>query len=238
MLPCLSDESYLAASRNFADWEPTKKLKMKQLAMLFMLGFFTNIASAQVENETILSRKVGDDVINVFGELVRRGLVQESDRLLVSQFLVEWPQKGINVNDFTYSQIVDSIVAVKQRFNAAMAKKNNYGMDSVFVRTPNGERFLLGLGELSFEKLVKRSRISLPVKYKGDLDLFIDGSDKSSKAIAKIFADSKIPLIMGNVLYVIRDDSTISKVKIGDLLEISSRIERSNEFAPFNNGLK
>lgn len=182
----------------------------------------------------ILSQKVTGDPMPAIKELQDKGYIHGGDNMLMASFLMSHP----DLKDFTYGQLIDSINAMKQNMAANMAVENNFGTDSMFIRTPNGEKYFLGLGELSFDKLVRKYSEQLPTKYTGDQDLVIDGSARSSEMIAKLCNDPDVAVIVRNVILIMRDNGQLNSLRLGDVAEISQRIRDSKEFAPFLELLK
>jgi len=124
-----------------------------------------------------------------------------------------------------------------QQTDDAVAVKNNYGKDSVFIRSPNGNRMFIGMGELSFEKMIAKAGLNLPGNYKGDYDLKIN-SQEAIKALRILVSNSEYPSVTGNVLLYKRDSGQLRNTRIGDIFEISKRIATSKEFAPFIDSFK
>ncbi len=195
--------------------------------VLISLAFYS--CNAQTAQNDILSQKVTGDAIPAIKELMDKGYIHESDKLLMANFLISHPQ----INNLSYAQLIDSINEIKHKMVAKMARENNFGKDSMFIRIPNGEKFFLGLGELSFDKLVEKYSDQLPQKYEGDYNLVLDGSTKSSGIIAELCNDPGMAIIVGNILYVKKENGQLNNLRVGDVAEMSKRIRESKEFAPF-----
>jgi len=95
----------------------------------------------------------------------------------------------------------------------------------------------IGMGELSFEKMIAKAGLNLPGNYKGDYDLKIN-SQEAIKALRILVSNSEYPSVTGNVLLYKRDSGQLRNTRIGDIFEISKRIATSKEFAPFIDSFK
>ncbi len=104
------------------------------------------------------------------------------------------------------------------------------------MRTPSGEKYLLGMGKLSFEKLEIRASKDLPPNYKGDYNLLLN-SEKAAGLLTEML-NRDDAWIAGNVLLIEKQKGTINKLRIGDVQEIARRIKEAEEFAPFIDAVK
>lgn len=202
-----------------------------------LLLFTSGIIKAQTRQHNLLNRPVAPNNKEDIQSLIDFGYIKDADKATIGSYLVDASARGITLAHFTYGQLLDSLVALKQAFIREQVKKYNFGKDSVFIRTPLGEKFLLGLGQMSFEALLERAGHNLPKSYSGDSNLFFD-SEKAIQAFAALQANDEFAWISGTVVLIERDKGTLSKLRIGDIEEIARRIRLSKEFAPFVNALK
>lgn len=200
-----------------------------KLLLTVILGMLFIHCKAQTKQDSILSmriREINQDDIQM---LVKVGYIKKIDAIMLGAYIVDKIQKDTIIKNWTVKQTLDS---AKDKANQMAIKENNYGKDSVFLRSPDGAKILLGMGRLSLEKLVARESENLPGKYDGDYNLFVSTSEGITK-IGKLIAENNQGWLVGNVLFIERDNKMINKLRIGDIFEIAKRIAISPEFAPF-----
>ena len=90
----------------------------------------------------------------------------------------------------------------------------------------------IGMGQLSFDKMVAKASLNLPENYNGDYNLKINSAEAIT-AFSILVSKSKYPVITGNVMLCKKDNGELKNMKIGDIFEIAQRIVSSKEFAPF-----
>jgi hypothetical protein len=165
--------------------------------------------------------------------LIKSGYIRKADAPIIGTQMVSISQRN-NITNWTIKQLLDSVKARMAQTDNAIAAKNNYGKDSLFIRSPNGNRMLIGMGELSFEKMIAKASLNLPENYKGDYDLKVNSAE-AIKTLSLLVSNSESPVVTGNVMLYKRDSGQLTNTKIGDIFEISKRIVASKEFAPFVN---
>jgi hypothetical protein len=202
----------------------------KILILLLILTSFLSCHS-QSKVDTILSKKA--DSLNVadINVLIKNGYIRNTDVTIIGTYMVSIAQKN-NTANWTIKQLLDSVKARMKKMDDVTAAKNNYGKDSVFIRDPKGNKTFIGLGQLSFDKMVNKTSLNLPENYTGDYNLKIN-STEAITAFSLLVSKSKYPVITGNVMLCKRDNGELKNMKIGDIFEISKRIVSSKEFAPF-----
>jgi len=203
--------------------------------LLFTLATFSSCRS-QSKTDAILSKKADSLNITDINALIRSGYIRNTDATIIGTYMVSISQHK-DTKDWTVKQLLDSVKAKMKRTDDAVAVKNNYGKDSVFIRSPTGARMFIGMGELSFEKMIAKADLNLPENYKGDYDLKIN-SPETMKTLSILVSKSEYPPVTGNVMLYKRDSGQLRNTKIGDIFEISKRIVVSKEFAPFANSFK
>lgn len=210
-------------------------MKFSFFLLLCTLATFSSCRS-QSKTDTILSKKVDSLNITDINTLIKGGYIRNTDAPIIGTYIVSISQNNYTKN-WTVKQLLDSVKAKMKQTDDAVAVKNNYGKDSVFIRFPNGNRMFIGMGELSFEKMIAKAGLNLSGNYKGDYDLKINSS-KAINTLSLLVSNSEYPSVTGNVLLYKRDSGQLKNTKIGDIFEISKRIATSKEFAPFVNSFK
>ena len=210
-------------------------LKFSFFLILYTLATFSSCRS-QSKTDNILSKKVDSLNITDINALIKSGYIRNTDATIIGTYMVSISQNH-DTKNWTVKQLLDSVKAKIKQTDAAVAVKNNFGKDSVFIRSPNGNRMFIGMGELSFEKMITKAGLNLPENYKGDYDLKIN-SPEAIKTLSTLVSNSEYPPVTGNVLLYKRDSGQLRNTKIGDIFEISKRIVASKEFAPFVDSFK
>jgi hypothetical protein len=214
-------------------------MKLPGLSMLFFLlilsGAFLDCYAAQ-GTDSLLDKRVNYASLEKdIQDLAGRGYVSDGDQALLSMAIVDFVQRGIEPDSMTYGQLLDSLAAIKQNMVAAVAKENSFGTDSVFVRNPNGVKVFLGLGTMTFEELVAQESRNLPEHYPehAGYEMPVGKTDQASEILSGIMVHSNISWIIGNVLMVENEQQALDGLRIGDLLEIATRISTAEAFLPF-----
>jgi len=206
---------------------------MKNLTLILLIAFTTNLYS-QSSND-FLNEKIGEFNIETFNRLRQSGLISEMDLKFLSVYTIGLIENDVLIDTLTYGQILDSYFAYKQQMNAEIAKSFNFGNDSIFIRTPSGDKFFAGMGELSLEKMVERELEKLPKNY-ADKRLNRDFRDVSqiAQTISDLKLDEMTALLFGNTIFILAEKGkNLTDYKIGDFLEIANKIKNSQEFQPF-----
>lgn len=209
----------------------TKKIFL--VLILFSMAFSCR---SQSKIDSILSKPIdslNETNINI---LIKGGYIRNVDPPIIGSYMMAIAQNN-KTDKWTIGQLLDSVKTRMNQMDNATAIKHNYGKDSVFIREPNGNRMFLGMGQLSFDKLVARESLDLPETYAGDYNIKIN-STEAVKKLSLLVADSEHPWITGNVLLNKRDSGELKNMRIGDIIEISKRITLSKEFMPFINAIK
>jgi hypothetical protein len=206
---------------------------MKNLILIILIVFSTKLYSQSTND--LLQKKIGEFDIENFNRLQDSGLISKTDMSILSMYMLEMLQNGVRIDTLTYGQILDSLDVFKHKMNNEFTKSTNFGNDSVFIRTPNGEKIFIGMGELSLEKLIERESEKLPKKYK-DKRLNKDFGDANQ--IAQTITDLKLEdntvMLFGNTILIMTEQGkNLTNYRIGDILEIVNRIKKSKEFKPF-----
>jgi hypothetical protein len=206
---------------------------MKNLTLILLIVFTTNIYS-QSSND-FLNEKIGEFNIETINRLRQSGLISELDLNFLSVYTIGLIENDVLIDTLTYGQILDSYYAHKQQMNAEIAKSFNFGNDSIFIRTPSGDKFFAGMGELSLEKMVERELEKLPKNY-ADNRLNRDFRDVSqiAQTIFDLNLDEMTALLFGITFFILAEKGkNLTDYKIGDFLEIANKIKNSKEFQPF-----
>lgn len=213
-------------------------MNLSKLSILLLL--LTLLASSscrsQSKTDAILIKKV--DSLNEadIKTLIKNGYIRNTDPIIIGTYMVSIAQSN-NTKDWTVKQLLDSVKAKMKQADNAIAVKNNFGKDSVFIRLPNGNKMFIGMGELSFEKMMYKASANLPENYTGDYNLKIN-SQENLKTASLLVSKSDYPALVGNILLYKRDGAQLKETKIGDIFELSKRIFNSKEFAPFVDSFK
>ncbi len=205
---------------------------MKRIILVIFVCFVVNL-NAQTDGE-LLDKKIGEAGIEAFQGLKDRGIISEINFLTLPHYILELTNQGVDINNLTYGQILDSLNVLSEKMDAEVSKFINFGNDSIFIRTPIGEKFFIGLGEMSLEKLVERESNNLPKKYKKEvLNKKFDNELDFSATMNEIGMDDITFTIFGTALLILPEQNKdLSKFKVGDVLEITNRIKKSKEFKP------
>jgi predicted transport protein len=213
-------------------------MNLSKLSILLLL--FTFVASSscrsQSKSDAILSKKADSLNATDINTLIKSGYIQNADATIIGTYMVSIAQSS-NMKDWTVKQLLDSVKAKMIQTDNAIAVKNNFGKDSVFIRSPNGNKMFIGKGELSFEKMIAKASTNLPENYNGDYNLKIN-SQENIKTASLLVSQSDYPVLVGNILLYKRDSGQLKDTKIGDIFEIAKRIINYKEFAPFVDSFK
>jgi hypothetical protein len=117
---------------------------------------------------------------------------------------------------------------------------NNFGNDSVFIRTPYGDKYFIGMGKLSLEKLVMRESKNLLKQYNSEiLNKKISKPKETVKLLKELNLNEEDSVLFGNILIILQENGKdINRYKVGDFIEITKRIKNSDELKPILNNLK
>jgi len=214
----------------------TMNLSKLSVLLLLLILFASSSCRSQSKTDTILQKKVDSLSATDISTLIKSGYIRNTDAPIIGTYMVSIAQSS-NTKNWTVKQLLDSVKARMKQTDNAIAVKNNFGKDSVFIRSPNGNKMFIGLGELSFEKMIVKASSNLPENYTGDYNLKIN-SPENIKTASLLVSNSDYPALVGNVLLYKRDSGQLKDTKIGDIFEISKRIAASKEFAPFVDSFK
>lgn len=205
---------------------------MKRIFLIILVCFAFNL-NAQTDEE-LLDKKIGEAGIDAFQDLKDRGIISEINFLALPHYVLELTNQGVDINNLTYRQVRDSLNVIRQKMDAEASNFINFGNDSIFIRTPMGQKFFIGLGEMSLEKLVERESKNLPEKYmKKVLNRKFDEELDFGTTMNEIGMDDITSFIFGTALLILPElNNDLSKFSVGDVLEITNRIKKSKEFKP------
>lgn len=206
-------------------------IKTKKILFVLILLVPSLACWSQSKVDSILSKNADNLNKTDLDVLIKSGYISNTSAPVIGTFMVSLTQNN-KINNWTIRQLLDSVKAGMKKMDDATAIKYNYGKDSVFIREPNGNKMFMGMGELSFEKLVAKASLNLPSNYNGDYNLKINSAGSIEK-LSLLVAESEYPWITGNVLLTKRDNGELKELRIGDILEIAKRIATAKEFAPF-----
>lgn len=209
---------------------------MKLILTLTLL--FSLTIRAQSE-KAFLNDKIGEYSNDKIEKLVDKKIISDFDATILKAYTIKLKTDGHNIEEYTYSRLLDSLSSLKKGMKDGIVKLNNRGKDSVFIRTPYNEKMFVGLGKMSLEKLVERESKNLPNDYQADLDIFITSPEIMVNAMNQIKLDPLTSMLFGNVILIKTENGEdISKLKIGAVLEVANRIKKAEEFIPFKQILK
>ncbi len=192
-----------------------------------------------LNKKDIRDTKIGELNTENLKRLFESGLLSESEAPLLGAELINMTTEGLISDTMTYGQLFDLYEGRKKQRNALIAQTNNFGRDTVYLRTPTGEKMVLGLGEMSLEKLILReAEKEFPKEYENhDYNSLI--SPENMELLASVFSsfgESEIivAVLAGNVMQILTElGIDVSKYRIGDMIEIGKRVKDSKEFEPF-----
>jgi hypothetical protein len=210
---------------------------MFQAFLLLVILALAFDGRAQSDIKFVLSKKVSQMNNGDVNILISKGYITKGENVLIGSYMVTEAQKNKTFSGLTIKQMLVGYRTQQQLMNKQTALKYRYGNDSFFIRTPTGDRFFMGMGQLSFEKLVKREALHLPANYTGDYNLKLN-TDKNSIKCSQLLANSKYNWIIGNVVLVEKNYGNLKNLRIGDVFEIANRIAASKEFVSFVNMMK
>lgn len=171
--------------------------------------------------------------------LVKAGLLSESELPFFGTELLEMIRDGALTDTMTVGQAIDLYGLRKKQREEHVVQANNFGGDPVYIRTPGGDKFCMGMGEMSLEKLVSReARRPFPAKYGEpgyNVYMATENMPLFSAAISALAQSDQVAgILAGNALLIMPElNLDLSGYRIGDLVEIGKRIKSSAEFEPF-----
>lgn len=205
---------------------------MKKLLLVFIAIIFASSIYAQSDN-SILNRKIGDMDIEGFKELKKQVVLSEKDYDLLNNLISVFEDSGIDVNNLTFGQLIDSLNLYKKKYEDISITSVKTGNDSIFIRYPMGVKIFMGMGEMSLEKIVERESKNLPDRYEVEkLNESFDNYD-GNDYLGEKFDESKVIFFINTILILEEKEGNISKYRIGDILEITNRTLNSKEFLTF-----
>ena len=170
----------------------TMNLSKLSILLLLLTLFVSSSCRSQSKTDAILLKKVDSLNATDINTLIKSGYIRNTDATIIGTYMVSIAQSG-NTKDWTVKQLLDSVKAKMKQMDSAIAVKNNFGKDSVFIRSPNGNKMFIGMGELSFEKMIARASTNLPENYDGDYNLKINSQENIKTASLLVSkSDSRI----------------------------------------------
>lgn len=199
-----------------------------------LLIFFSIDAYSQLTNE-LLDKRVGEDSCIYYVEFHKAG-ISATDITLLCSYERKMRENNPRFDTLTYRNLFDTLAHIKRRMYHEIAETMNFGKDSVFLRTPLGEKFFVGMGILSIDKFILRESLSLPERYdepKFNLSI-VDVCWEEPDFIEFLMnLDDMTRMLFGNIVLSIAEWTEETRdYKIGDILEIAVRLKNSKEFKP------
>jgi len=170
----------------------------------------------------------------------KSSILSPSDHQLFGAYLLQAMPTGPEKDTITLGTVVNRFLAYKKQQDAKLAAGNQFGNDSFFVRTPDGEKIFLGMSQSSFDKLVLENLNNLPSAYSDSLSKigFAD-MEAVANAMPALRLDPESAMIFGNVLMILREQhKNLKQYKIGDILVITDRIKQAPAFRQFADKMK
>jgi hypothetical protein len=209
--------------------------KLSILLVLIPLAFRTYSQSKQ----EVLDSKVNEFSIEKIKLLQDSGVLSDLDIEFLGMYLLKLAGQHAAIDTLTYGQLIQNFRNDQLQQDKERAKLVHFGQDSVFFRSPSGDKLFLGMGELSLEKLVERESKNLPVDYK---DAFLDqllSPVTMPEFMSKFPDESELPVFIGNTFLILMEQGkNLLEYKLGDLQEIATRVMNSKEIQPFINYMK
>jgi hypothetical protein len=203
------------------------------MKMIIVFLLFSFSISAQ-SDKAFLSEKIGEYSNDKIDKLVYKKIISDFDAVILKAYTV----KLSNIEEYTYSRLLDSLSSLKKGMKNGIVKLNNHCKDSIFIRTPYNQKMFVGLGKMSLEKLVERESENLPSEYEANLNKFMS-PDIMVNAMTEMKLDPLTSMLFGNVILIKAENGIeMSSLKIGDVLEIVTRIKKTEEFIPIKQVLK
>jgi len=206
---------------------------MRNIIVFILL--INSFASYSQKNEKLLDRKFSSlspqEIIN----LEKDGIVSEPDRTMMAMLMMKYLNEGKNIKEITLGQMLDSISQFKAEMNTKIAAENNFGKDSVFIRTPSNEKIFIATAPISLEELVERESYDLPAMYNDPiLDEKAVSYIQAAKSMESLNLTKTEKIIYGNILLIMleKEPDKFKYYKMGDFFEITKRVVNSEEFAP------
>lgn len=167
-------------------------------------------------------------------------ILSPSDHQLFGAYLMQAMPAGPERDTITLGTVVYRFFAYKKQQDSKLAAGNQFGNDSFFVRTPDGEKIFLGMGQTSFDKLVLENMDKLPVVYSDSLSkIGFTDMEAVANAMPALRLDPESAMIFGNVLMILREQGkNLKQYKIGDILVITGRIKQAPAFRQFADKMK
>lgn len=209
-----------------------------KLLVVSILLFSCKPANTQTIDD-LLDSKLDTFNEDIIRQLNDSGVVSEFEIQLIGNYIIRSLYRGIDLDQMTIKQALDSVRVLKIR---AVVQHPNFiqdGNDSVFIRMPEGDKILLGMGKLSLEKLVFKYAQKLPKKYADDkLNIYFSDVQQITQIMSKMELDGITATLLGATMHILKENKEeISSYRIGDILEIIYRIKNAKEFEPFLNAL-
>lgn len=203
--------------------------------LLLLIPIFLHSQS----KEELLNTIIGNFDIETIHKIKDVGLLTELDLKIFPIYLVEISQKK-NISSLKYKDLLESFNIYKQKQKENLAIQNNFGKDSVYIRTPYGDKLFIGTAQLSLEKLVLRESKNLLEHYENDyLNQKINSPKEVATALKQLNLSNEILMLFGNVLMILGESGNeLHSYKVGDFIEISNRISVTKEFKPLMEKLK
>lgn len=185
--------------------------------------------------DSLLNVKVEKMDVPFIQKLAEKGVITQSEAPLLGAYMMRLMMDEKGIDSLTCERLLDRFRTFMKITEAETAKMNNFGIDSVFIRTVDGKKLLLGMGKRSLEKLVAQASLNLPKKYK---DQYLQKPFKSlvelPAIVAKLKLDDMDAALIGSTFFIMRENGVdVNSWPVGYLIEIAKRIKHSKEFEPF-----
>lgn len=207
---------------------------MRLITSFIALCFFplsTLFAQEQLLNK-MMDKRMEDFDFNDFQKYKNYGVISKEDQDQIGIFFIQFFRDRPNPEQ----EKLSTFLGAYDNFQTRIKKDyNEFGSDSLFFYTPNGDAYLIGTGDKSVEKLVEEHSENLPKNYDKP---YLNESFRNSKQIVKAIQNEQLNMIQAVLVVNIAlikqmDGDKIKDYKAGDFITIANRIYRSPEFAPF-----
>lgn len=206
---------------------------MKKITLVLLVLFSCNAHSQSADS--LLKVKVEKINVPFIQKLAENGVITQSEAPILGAYTVRLMMDEKGIDSLTCERLIDRFRTFMKLTEAETAKMNNFGSDSVFIRTVDGKKLLLGMGKLSLEKLVARASMDLPRKYKDQQLRKPFGSlTELPIIVAWLKLDDMDAALIGSTFFIMRENGVdVNSWPVGYLIEIAKRIKHSKEFEPF-----
>lgn len=211
---------------------------MKKIIVFILILFFVNNVYAQ-DKQILLNTKFGKLSKEKIELAISHGIISKSESPFLAIRILELIEEGADVENMTFGELIASYYQNKKEHENYTAQMNNFGKDSVFFRTPDGDKMLIGMGKMSLEKLVLReANKKFPKNYKEENYNILAFPDNISlyANILSTHAQNNITegVLAGNAMWILNEaGNDMTLYRIGDFIVIGKRVKNAKEFKPF-----